>query len=400
MVSKKSKARAEPKKKRKKEAGTLAWLCSQEAYDILTCSGYKRLADSPEIIAGVDTIAKLVGSMTIHLMKNGEKGDSRIRNEFSRKIDIDPNKNMTRSSFVQWIVRTMYLEGDGNAVVFPEFKEGYLYDLKPIPAGIMSLIPKSIWDYEVNIAGQTYDPDQVIHFMLSPGSYYPWKGEGLKVPLKEVTENLKQASATEKGFMQSKWKPSVIVKVDSGSEEFASKDGRKKILQDYIETTDVGEPWVIPAEDFEVQVVKPLSLSDLAIADMVELDKKTVASILRVPPFVLGIGTFKRDEWNNFINSTIMTLAKMIEQELTKKLLYSPDFYFRFNARSLYNYELKDLAAIADDQYIRGIMDGNEVRDWLGLSPRDGLDELVILENYIPVGMIGDQKKLVKDGGE
>ena len=94
-----------------------------------------------------------------------------------------------------------------------------------------------------------------------------------------------------------------------------------------------------------------------------------------------------------------MPLAQMIQQELSKKLLYSPDLYFRFNSRSLYNYELRDLATIADDQYIRGIMTRDEVRDWIGLPPVENEEELIILENYIPVGMIGDQKKLVQNGG-
>ena len=216
----------------------------------------------------------------------------------------------------------------------------------------------------------------------------------------DVANNLKQAAATEKGFMQSKWKPSIIVKVDALTEEFSSPEGRSKLLADYIDTSQVGEPWMIPAEQFQVEQIKPLSLSDLALADMVQLDKKTVASILGVPPFVLGVGDFHREEWNNFINSTIMPIAQMIEQELTKKLLYSPDLYFRFNPRSLYNYELMDMANIADNQYIRGIMSRDEVRDWIGLPPASNEEDLIILENYIPVGMIGDQKKLNQTGGE
>ena len=296
----------------------------------------------------------------------------------------------------------MYLYGDGNAVVYPQFRRGYLQDLKPVPASMVSFIPEGIWDYTVAINGKEYDPDEILHFVLNPGNYYPWRGEGLHVALQDVANNLKQASATEKGFMQSKWKPSIIVKVDALTEEFSSPEGRRQLLSDYIDTAEAGEPWMIPAEQFEIEQVKPLSLSDLALADMVQLDKKTVASILGVPPFVLGVGDFKREEWNNFISSTIMPIAQMIQQELTKKLLYSPDLYFSFNPRSLYNYELRDMAAIADDQYIRGIMTGNEVRNWIGLSPVEGLNDLVILENYIPRGMIGDQSKLIQqdEGGE
>lgn len=390
-----TKARAEPQQKR-----SVAWLCSQEAFDTLTCQGYTNLADNPEIITAVNKIAKLIGSMTIHLMQNTEDGDVRIRNELSRKIDINPNENMTRSLFVQWIVSTLYLYGAGNAVVWPQFRRGYLRDLKPVPPAMVSFIPDGIWDYRVQINGKEYDPNEILHFVLNPGNYYPWRGQGLQVALKDVANNLKQAAATEKGFMQSKWKPSIIVKVDALTEEFSSPEGRSRLLHDYIDTAEAGEPWMIPAEQFSIEQIKPLSLSDLALADMVQLDKKTVASILGVPPFVLGVGDFHREEWNNFISSTIMPIAQMIEQELTKKLLYSPDYYFHFNPRSLYNYELRDMAAIADDQYIRGIMTGNEVRNWLGLSPVEGLNELVILENYIPRGMIGEQSKLNQTGGE
>lgn len=383
------KARAEPSKKR-----STAWLCSDDAFETLTCQGYTSLSHNPEIVTAVGKIAKLIGSMTIHLMQNTDDGDIRVKNELSRKIDINPYSNMTRSLFIQWIVTTMYLHGDGNAVVYPQFRRGYLNDLKPIPASMTSFIPDGMWDYSVSINGKEYDPDEVLHFVLNPGNYYPWKGEGLHVALTDVANNLKQAAATEKGFMQSKWKPSIIVKVDALTEEFSSPEGRSQLLKDYIDTSEVGEPWMIPAEQFSVEQIKPLSLSDLALADMVQLDKKTVASILGVPPFVLGVGEFKRDEWNNFISSTVMPIAQAIEQELTKKLLYSPDLYFHFNPRSLYNYDLKDLAQIADDQYIRGIMTRDEVRDWIGLPPVSDKDELIILENFIPAGMIGDQKKL------
>ena len=384
-------ARAEPAQKR----GVV--MVNDAGWNEITCMGYTSLDHNPEIVAAVDTIARLIGSMTIYLMENSEDGDIRIRDELAKKVDVNPNQYMTRSNFIQWIVKNLFLDGRGNVVVWPDTRRGILKDLIPIPPALVSFVPSG-WGYKIIADGKEYAPDEMLHFAINPGSYYPWKGEGFQVSLSDVANNLKQAAATEKGFMSSKWKPSIIVKVDALIDEFSSPEGRRNLIQSYISSDEPGTPWIIPAENFQVEQVKPLTLSDLALADMVTLDKKTVASILGVPSFVLGVGEFRRDEWNNFIKSRIMPIARMIEQELTKKLLYSPGRFFRFNSRSLYNYDLKDMAQVADDQYIRGIMTGNEVRDWIGLSPLPGLNKLVILENYIPAEKIGEQNKL--NGGE
>lgn len=386
------KARAEPAQKR-----SGAFLCSPDAFDTLTCQGYTSLSKNPEICTAVDAIARLVASMTIHLMENTPGGDVRVRNELSRKIDIEPNRYMNRYAFIHWIVKTMILGGDGNAVVYPRTYRGYLQDLIPVSPSAVSFRADG-WGYRIVIGGVEYDPGNLLHFALNPDETCPWKGAGYRVALRDVAKSLRQAEATKAGFMESKWKPSIIVKVDALTDEFSSPDGRKRLLDDYISTNTAGEPWLIPAESFSVEQVKPLSLADLALPEIVQLDKRTAASIVGVPPFVLGVGEFNRDAWNNFISTKVMTIAQIIQQELTRKLLYKPEWYFRLNPRSLYSYDLKDLASIADDQYVRGIMTGNEVRDWLSMPPKDGLDDLIILENYIPRGMIGDQAKL--NGGE
>lgn len=388
-------------------SNSLFFLTDAAGFDSLKCQGYVSLAESPEVSTAVNTIARLVGAMTIHKMQHTsfrtERGevpaDVRIQDRLSRLVDIEPNRYMSRSNWIQWIVRTLYLDGRGNAVVYPRTDRGEIRELIPIPPAFVAMYPLGLWGYRIAINGREFDPGNLLHFVLNPGSYYPWRGGGFSLTLSDVAESLRQAAVTSKAFMSDKWKPSLIVRVDSFDEAFKDPEKRQQILDSYVKPATPGEPWLIPGEQFEVQQVRPLTLSDLALADFVKLDKQTVAAILGVPAFILGVGEFKRDEWNNFIAATIMPLAQIIEQELTRKLIFSPDEFFRFNNRSLLNYSMDELIKAGSEMVDRMALRRNEWRDWMGLDPDPEMDELLALENFIPAKRLGDQNKLT-GGGE
>lgn len=384
---------------RNKKSKKRSWIsiASSDAWDSLICSGYTSLAKCPEVVAGARQFAQLISSMTIYLMSNTDSGDKRIINELSKKVDIYPNRKMTRRTWMDALVMNLILYGSGNSIVIPHTNDGLLGDLEIVEADRVRF-PADRNDYRIFIDQTPYDPEQLLHFVYNPDEQCLWKGQGVTVALRDVADNLKQAMHTEKNFMQSKWKPSLVVKVDALTEEFASPAGRRKLLESYTGTAEAGEPWLIPAEQFSVEQVRPLSLADLAINDQVQLDKRTVASILGIPAFVLGVGDYTKDAWNAFVNNSIRPIAQEIEQELTRKLLVSPKMYWKFNIASLYSYDLQATSTVYSNLFQHGIVTGNEVRDKIGMEPMAELDELVILENYIPIAKVGDQNKLSGGG--
>lgn len=389
------KRRDAPKRASTRSAGSVAlWLRDGD----ICAPGYTRLSDCPEIQAGCLRIAELVGSMTIKIMENTKDGDVRIENELSRMIDITPCGTMTRLQWMSANVMNTLLYGEGNGIVLPRTYGGILKSLEPISAARVSFMPKagSYREYSVLIDGVPHSPEDVIHFAYNPDPLYPWKGRGLTVTLRDIAQNLRQAQRTENAFMSSEWKPSIIVKVDGLTPEFADPDGRNRLLESYIKPPYPGAPWMIPAEAFSVEQVKPLSLNDLAIKDTVELDKRTVAAVLGVPPYLLGVGAYNRDEWNMFVQTRVRGIAMMIQQELTRALIISPKWYIVLNYWSLLDYDLKAMSDILLAGADRGYINGDEWRDRLHMAPA-GLKDYVRLENYIPTDMAGAQKKLVQN---
>jgi len=366
----------------------------------ICCDGYTRLADNPEIQTACLRIAELIASMTIYLMANTERGDERIVNELSRMIDITPNGNMPRHQWMTAIVMNLLLYGNGNSVVVPHTHAGILKSMEPIAASRVSFMPvaNSYRDYRVLIDGVERDPAKLMHITYNPDPLYLWKGRGVTVALRDIAKNLKQAQATENAFMSTEWKPSVIIKADATNEFFADPEQRSRFIDSYISTTRAGEPWLIPLDQMQIEQIKPLSLQDLALKDTVELDKKTIAAVLGVPPYLVGAGTYNRDEWNLFVQTRVKAIAQIIQQEMTRVIITSPKWYIQFNYWSLIDYDLKAVSDVLLAGSDRGYVNGDEWRDRMHMAPA-GLKEYKVLENYIPYDMSGNQGKLVGNNG-
>lgn len=383
---------------RQRDAPRAVGIVTQTDWDLLFAGGYVPLYSCPEVAMCVDAIADLVSNMTLRLMRNTDTGDVRIVNGLSRAIDIMPNAYQNRKAFVYNIVSTLLTVGNGNCVVVPRFDaDGNLLSL--MPARPSSVMFDDLLDggYKIRVGQTVYSPDEILHFAINPDPERPWVGRGRSVSLSSIVDCINQANATKTALQKSP-APSIVMKVDGLTEDLSTRDGRQKMIDRFVDSNDRGVPWIIPAETMELQQIKPLTVSDLAIKENLELDIKRIAGIYRVPAFMVGVGDFNRDEYDNFITTTVMSIAQVIEQELTRKLLYSPDYHITFNPRSLHSYSITELVSAGKELVDRMAMRRNEWRDWLGLSPDEDMEDLLALENYIPADRLGDQKKLKGEG--
>lgn len=371
-------------------------LASSDAWKALCGDGYRPLSACPEVQMCVNVYAQMIASMTIHLMRNTEKGDVRIKNGLSRKVDIEPNRRMVHQTFFEVIVRAMMLSG--NQVTVPTYRGGLLDELIPVPPRMVSFVDDGD-DYRIMIGGAAFSPDEVLHFAYNADPDRPYIGRAVTVHLGDVVKSLRQADGTKRALMENP-APSIIVKVDGYDEKLKTLEGRDELAEKFVTQSKKGRPWLLQADAFSVEQVKPLSITDLAIRDNLELDKRSVAAMIGVTPYMVGIGEYKEDAHRDFVSTRLMGVARIIEQTMTKGLLTSPDLYWRMNNRSLMNYDIEKLVNAGKEMVDRMALRRNEWRDWIGLPPDEDMDELLALENYIPADKLGDQKKLNGAGGE
>lgn len=392
----KNRQRDMPSEKRSPSVQSIM-LTDPAARDIIFPEGYTPLSRNEDVQQCVSQIANRVSNMTVMLMQNGENGDIRIRNELSRKLDITPCHYMNRKNFLYRIVTDMC--NSGNCVAVPKYKGEYLDGIEILERGSCTFMQDVRYGYLIRYYGEVLYPDEVLHFVLNPNPREPWRGDGLAPMIYGTVRNLVQARATKDAFLKSKWKPSLIISVRSDIEELQDSSTREDILDSYISSNEQGKPWLIPADEINVNSIKPLTLNDLAIQDGITLDKRTLAAAVGVPPFLVGVGNYIKDEYNGFISTTVLDFAQIIQQELSRKLLLSDQWYIKLNSKSLMQYSLAEKSGFVNSMVERGMLNKNEGRTEFDYNPVDapGMNDYTVLENFIPVDTLGKQKKLLQE---
>jgi HK97 family phage portal protein len=177
--------------------------------------------------------------------------------------------------------------------------------------------------------------------------------------------------------------------------EFTS-DETREILYDKWLKTKPGTPYILPAQIIDVKSYPQMTLKDIAVNESVALDKREIAAMFGLPLFLIGQGKYDENEYNNFIDITIAPIVKGMAQELTKKLIISERYYIKFNLESLKAFKTETKIGVMYEGKKAGVFNANEIRVLAGYEPIDepAMNSYNILENYIPIEKLGDQKKI------
>lgn len=371
--------------KREKENRNKSPVPYTEAFNLYGGNG--ALESSLEMMGLIDFIGGLIGSLTIKVMEKKDEAEERITDGMSYLLDIAPCERMTRMEWMKKLVKEIYLEG--RCYVYPQEKDGYLYKLKILEK---STLKDGVLFYVEDGQIKQVDEEKCLKF-----AFYSFDVARL---MKEKLQNIKTAMELKKYFLKTAFKPNLQMILDGAMTTTETTKIAQELAQSIEESRDNNRPYIVPRDSLELVEMEKLTYSNLGVESAVDNEKLAIANAIGVPPFLLGVGNYNAEEYNAFIKCYLLPKLKMIEQTLSL-IFYSPFRYVKFSTKSLYQFGLEEQTSLVNKGLSMGYITGNEAREFLGFERvnQEELDEFRILENYIPLDMAGEQKKL-KDSSQ
>ena len=346
--------------------------------------------------ASVSAIADEVAKIEIRLFE--KKGDEIIEIKEHPILDVLSRVNDFTTQFDHFWLTQSYLELTGESPWFivknEQGEPEEIYFLRPDRIQPLTSDEHLLSGYKYMLPNGDYQilaPEDVI-FLKYPNPANPFRGKGT---LEAAALTVDIDDASEKwnyNFYNNSARPDIILKVNNEQMSKEQKDVLKKSLKDSHQGVKKAHKTMVLFGNMEIEKLG-FNMKDMDFNNQLEFGRNKIIGMFKVPKIILAqtdgvnYATAKASKYV-FDRYTIEPKMERIIQQLNE--FYLPMFTSTENMFLDYTSPVKDDEEILLKKYDSGLKNGwltiNEVRNFEGLDPIEGLDNPHLPLNLVQVG--------------
>ena len=308
-----------------------------------------------------------------------------------RLLNKEPNRNMSRFTFMKTLITSVILKGNGYAFIERD-KQGNATALHFIPADLVTIMPSDITNltgnFRYSITGfkALVEPINMIHLLNF--SYDGIIGESTLAHAKLTLGLATDSEAHAAGFFKGGANLAGIIKIEGQSTAEQRKDIKTSWQTAFSPNT--GTPNGIAVMqgnmDFQPVMVNPSDAQLLETREFNVIDICRFFGVSPVKAFDLSKSSYSTVEATQlaFLTDTLQPLLEKIEQEFERKL-YKPseklNIDIKFDTSVLLKVDKTSQAEYFKSLVLIGAMTINEVRKELNLPALENGDNSFVQVN-------------------
>ena len=355
----------------------------------------------------VKVLSESISSLPVNLYtRSADDTVTRQTDKLDRLVSIAPSEDQTAAELWAYVATSVCLHG--NAYVYiTRTSKGVPVQLLPLPAQNVSInVQGNKVTYSVTVGEKPnhkilqMSSRELLHFKsltldgytgLSPISYNSALITGERAAI-DYANRIYADGATPRGVLE--------VEGTLSDDAFAN-------LRDSWNNAHGGSRNGNQVALLESGVTfKPISMSphDVQLLETRKYSRNEIAGMYRVPPHM--IGALENATYSNiahqgaeFHRYTLAPWLTMIEQRLNLTLA-GPGQIFKFDVSGLTRSDLQTETDAYGKLIEIGVMNPNEVRERMGMNPREGGDKYVSQSNNLTFGQDGEPAMPTDNNGE
>ena len=295
-----------------------------------------------------------------------------------------PNPAQSRATMWQFCMKELLLTG--NAFVIARWK-GQAFDLHPVPtSAVTKVVIDSEWNkaYEIQLetGPEWFSDDEVgtdvIHLMGF--SRDGFQGEPLWRYAGESLGLHRQVLESATAFFANSVRPSVYVRYPGRLDKQALENLKLGFKEEYAGTGNVGKVPVIE-QGGEIGQMNTSTAEDTQVIAAMGASVGDIGRWTALSPIQLG--DFSAAHYNSLsadntflYQRSLRPVLDMIEQELNYKLFGDLNTFCEFDTDEVLRGDPTSTAVLANTGIQGGWLLRSEAREWFGLPPVAGMDEI------------------------